>query len=137
MLRIFRVLLLALSCATLPAHATSLRIASGFDPQTMDPHALALLYHTRVSTQIYESLVWRDEQYRLEPGLALSWQAIDAKTWRFKLRPNVKFHDGTPFTADDAVFSIERILAPPSQRAFHLKGVIGANSIRHATWPAR
>ena len=133
MLRIFRVLLLALSCATLPAHATSLRIASGFDPQTMDPHALALLYHTHVSTQIYESLVWRDEQYRLEPGLALSWQAIDAKTWRFKLRPNVKFHDGTPFTADDAVFSIERILAPPSQRAFHLKGVIGAKKVDDLT----
>ena len=52
MLRIFRVLLLALSCATLPAHATSLRIASGFDPQTMDPHALALLYHTRVSSRV-------------------------------------------------------------------------------------
>jgi len=129
MLRIFRVLLVALSCAALPALATTLRIASGFDPQTMDPHALALLYNTRVVNQIYESLVWRDEQYRLEPGLALSWQAVDAKTWRFKLRPNVTFHDGTPFTADDAVFSIERLLAPPSQRSFQLKGVIGAKKI--------
>jgi peptide/nickel transport system substrate-binding protein len=115
------------------SHAVSLRIASGFDPQTMDPHALALLYHSRVVTQVYESLVWRDEQYRLEPGLALSWQPIDAKTWRFKLRPNVKFHDGTPFTADDAVFSIERILAAPSQRAFHLKGVTGAKKVDDLT----
>ena len=115
------------------SHAVSLRIASGFDPQTMDPHALALLYHSRVVTQVYESLVWRDEQYRLEPGLALSWQPIDAKTWRFKLRPNVKFHDGTPFTADDAVFSVERILAAPSQRAFQLKGVIGAKKVDDLT----
>ena len=42
------------------AHAQTVRIASGFDPQTMDPHGLALLYHTRVMTQVYESLVWRD-----------------------------------------------------------------------------
>src|SRR2546421_7622624 len=81
------------------ATAAPLRIASGFDPQTMDPHALALLYHTRIITQVYESLVGRDEQYDLEPALALSWQALDAKTWRFKLRPGVTFHDGSPFSA--------------------------------------
>jgi peptide/nickel transport system substrate-binding protein len=134
MTRWLRTILLCLACgAALPAPAATLRIASGFDPQTMDPHALALLYHTRVVTQIYECLVWRDEQYRLEPGLALSWQALDAKTWRFKLRPGVKFHDGTPFSADDAVFSIERILAPPSQRAFQLKGVTGAKKVDDLT----
>src|SRR6185369_13534952 len=68
-----------LVAAGVTAQAANLRVASGFDPQTLDPHALALLYHTRVHTQIYESLVYRDEQYRLEPGLALSWQALDAK----------------------------------------------------------
>jgi peptide/nickel transport system substrate-binding protein len=52
----------------------ALRVASAFDPQTMDPHALALLYHSRVAFQIYESLVGRDERFRLEPALALSWQ---------------------------------------------------------------
>src|SRR5438105_12146215 len=99
---------------SLPAsHAAPLRVASGFDPQTMDPHALALLYHSRVSTQVYESLVWRDRQFNLEPALALSWQALDTKTWRFKLRPGVTFHDGARFTADDAVFSIERAMAAP------------------------
>ncbi|HEX6703595.1 MAG TPA: ABC transporter substrate-binding protein [Albitalea sp.] len=122
-----RVLVLWLACGT--AGAAPLRIASAFDPQTMDPHGLALLYHTRVMTQVYESLVWRDEQYRLEPGLAVSWQAVDAKTWRFRLRPGVTFHDGSPFTADDAVFSIERALAAPSKRAFQLKGVIGAKKV--------
>ncbi len=115
------------------AHAVTLRIASAFDPQTMDPHALALLYHTRVSVQIYESLVNRDEQFRLESSLALSWQATGPTTWRFKLRPGVVFHDGTPFTADDAVFSIERVLAPPSQRAFQLKGVKSARKIDDLT----
>ncbi|CAG1015811.1 Heme-binding protein A [Burkholderiaceae bacterium] len=134
MLRALRALALSLLCsASFGVPAATLRIASGFDPQTMDPHALALLYHTRVITQIYESLVWRDEQYRIEPGLAVSWHAVNPTTWRFRLRPGVTFHDGSPFTADDAVFSIERVLAPPSQRAFHLQGVTSAKKIDDLT----
>lgn len=115
--------------AAAPAAAKTLRFASGFDPQTMDPHALALLYHSRVVTQIYESLVGRDRQFRLEPALALSWQSMDAKTWRFRLRPGVKFHDGTPLDADDVVFSIERAMAKNSQRSGQLRGVTGARKV--------
>ncbi|MFL6664766.1 MAG: ABC transporter substrate-binding protein [Rhizobacter sp.] len=110
-----------------------LRVASAFDPQTMDPHGLVLLYHSRVMTQVYESLVGRDAQYRIEPALAVSWQALDEKTWRFRLRPGVTFHDGTPFTAEDAVFSIERAMAAPSQRSFHLKGVVAAKKVDEHT----
>lgn len=130
MRRLLALLLLLLAGAP---HAASLRVASGFDPQTMDPHALALLYHTRVVTQVYEALVSRDEQFRIEPALATSWQALDARTWRFKLRPGVTFHDGTPFTADDVVFSIERVLAPPSQRSFQLQGVAAARKVDELT----
>ena len=107
----------------------ALRVASAFDPQTMDPHALALLYHSRVAFQVYESLVSRDERFRLEPALAQSWQAVAPTVWRFKLRPGVKFHDGSPFTADDAVFSLERAREAPSQRAFQLKGVSAIRKI--------
>ncbi len=116
-------------CFAAGTPAASLRIASAFDPQTMDPHALALLYHSRVAFQVYDSLLNRDEHYRLEPSLALSWQALNPTTWRLKLRPAVTFHDGTPFTAEDAVFSIERALAAPSQRSFQLKGVSGARKV--------
>jgi len=112
-----------------PAHAKTLRFASAFDPQSMDPHALALLYHSRVMTQIYESLVSRDREFRLEPALALSWQPVDPKTWRFRLRPGVRFHDGTPLGADDVVFSIERALSKTSQRASQLRGVTGARKV--------
>jgi len=112
-----------------PAQATSLRIATAFDPQTMDPHGLALLYHTRVVYQIYESLVSRDESFALEPALAVSWQMTTPTAWRFKLRPGVNFHDGSAFSADDAVFSIERAMAAPSQRAFQLKGVTSVKRI--------
>jgi len=124
-----RALLLAALLAGQAHAANTLRIASAFDPQTMDPHALALLYHSRVAWQVHDSLVNRDEKFQLEPALALSWQAVGPTTWRFKLRPGVTFHDGAPFTADDAVFSIERALAPPSQRSFQLKGVKGASRV--------
>jgi peptide/nickel transport system substrate-binding protein len=122
----------AVLCAALlapAAQAQTLRVATAFDPQTMDPHALALLYHTRIAFQIHESLVTRNEKFEIEPGLALSWQPAGPLAWRFKLRPGVVFHDGTPFTADDAVFSIERALGPTSQRAFQLKGVVAVRKL--------
>jgi peptide/nickel transport system substrate-binding protein len=121
---------LCIAAAGMPtAVAQTLRYASAFDPNSLDPHALALVYQTRIINQVYESLVNRDRDFRVEPALALSWQAVDPKTWRFKLRPNVKFHDGSPFTADDVVFSIERALAKTSQRTFQLRGVAGARKV--------
>ena len=120
---------LAASFCAAPVHAAALRIGSAFDPQSMDPHAVALLYHSRVVFQIYESLVGRDEKFKLEPALALSWEATTATTWRFKLRPGVSFHDGTPFTADDAVYSLERAMGTSSQRAFQLRGVVAVRKV--------
>jgi len=125
-------LLLTLLLA-LPAPARTLRLASAFDPQSMDPHALALLYQSRVIGQVYESLVNRDRDFRPEPSLATSWKMVDARTWRFALRSNVRFHDGTPLTADDVVFSIERALARTSLRAFQLRGVTGARKVDELT----
>jgi peptide/nickel transport system substrate-binding protein len=59
--------------------------------------------------QMYETLVNRSADGKLEPTLALSWKMTsDPSVWEFKLRPNVKFHDGTPFTAKDVVFSLNR-----------------------------
>lgn len=130
-------MLLAVAAATLqlplPSLAKTLRFASAFDPQSMDPHALALLYQSRVVSQIYDSLVNRDRDFRLEPALATSWKMVDARTWRFALRPDVRFHDGTPMSADDVVFSIERALAKTSQRAFQLRGVTGARKVDELT----
>ena len=82
------------------AQAATLRIASAFDPQTMDPHAVSLLYHSRVVHQIHEPLVNRDASYALAPSLALSWAMTGSTSWRFKLRPGVKFHDGADFSAE-------------------------------------
>ena len=65
------------ACAFLvaPCCAKTLRFASAFDPNSLDPHSLALLYQSRVVTQIYEGLVNRDQNFKLEPSLAVSWQA--------------------------------------------------------------
>jgi peptide/nickel transport system substrate-binding protein len=126
-------LLGGLAAVSLAAPAATLRIASAFDPQTMDPHALALLYHSRVAYQIYDSLVTRDEQFKLEPALAESWQMVNPTTWRFQLRRGVKFHDGSPFTVDDAIFSIERTQGPTSQRSFALRGLSAVKKVDEQT----
>ena len=127
------VALITLPLVALPLAAATLRFASGFDPQSLDPHALALQYQTRVASQIYESLVFRDRNFAIEPALAVSWQKLEPKRWRFKLRPGVKFHDGAPFTADDVAFSIERALHKNSQRAFQLRGVMEARKVDDMT----
>lgn len=115
------------------AQGKTLRFASAFDPQTMDPHALALLYQSRVVTQVYEGLVNRGRDFKLEPSLATSWEMVNPTTWRFKLRQGVKFHDGAPFTADDAVFSIERALDKASQRKNQMLGITGVRKLDAAT----
>jgi peptide/nickel transport system substrate-binding protein len=122
---------LALSPA---ASAKLLRHASQVDPGTMDPHAIATLYNNRVLSQIYEPLVSRDENFKPEPRLALSWVPLDGgKGWRFKLRPGVKFHDGTPFTADDVVFNVKRALDPISAMKSTLPNVTAAKKVDDLT----
>jgi peptide/nickel transport system substrate-binding protein len=137
MQRLLKALSLAMALVVMAggafAQPRTLRFASAFDPQTMDPHALALLYQTRVVAQIYEGLVNRDKAFKLEPSLATSWQMIEPTTWRFKLRAGVKFHDGSPFSADDAVFSIERALDAASQRKNQMLGISGARKIDDLT----
>ena len=92
----------------LPSQAQTLRWASQGDAQTMDPHSQNESLTNSINGQVYELLVSRDKKLMLQPTLATEWQQLSPTQWRFKLRPNVKFHDGTPFTADDVVFSVKR-----------------------------
>lgn len=120
----------ALCAASLAlAEGRILRYASAFDPATMDPHAIASTYNTRVLIHIFDALTGRDENWALEGRLATSWTAVEPKVWRFKLRPGVKFHDGTPFNADDVVFNIERGLLPTSAIKNALPNVTGARKV--------
>ncbi len=110
-------LLLATTLAfvLLDAGATTLRWANRGDMQTTDPHSQNEGLTNNINSLIYEFLVQRDKQLGLIPSLAESWTQVNPTTWRFKLRPGVRFHDGTPFTADDVVFSYERARADTSQ----------------------
>src|SRR5205814_4277366 len=76
-------------------------------PNSVLREAIILGYH------VYDHLAVRDvKTRRVVPNLALSWKALDDTTWEVKLRPNVKFHDGSPFTARDVKASFERVADP-------------------------
>jgi peptide/nickel transport system substrate-binding protein len=103
----------------LPALVTAqtLRWASQGDLQTMDPYSQNEGLTNMMNGQVYEFLVARDRSLSIVPQLATEWRQDGPLKWTFKLRPNVKFHDGTPFTADDVAFSVERARQPTSQIA--------------------
>jgi peptide/nickel transport system substrate-binding protein len=122
-----------LAAASFPSPAKTLRFATQNDATTLDPHAANLLPNARITQNVYEGLVARDANFNIVPSLALSWSQPDTKTWRFKLRPGVTFHDGTAFTADDVVFSVERSLHPLSQLKFTLQGVQSARRVDDLT----
>ena len=107
------------------ATAQELRLGVAAEPTSMDPHFHNLTPNNSMLSHIFEYLVDQDERQRLQPGLAESWKAIDDTTWEFRLRRNVKFHDGTPFTADDVLFSFERapnVEGSPSSFGIYAKG---------------
>ncbi len=95
--------------AATPAGAQTVAVGLSADITSADPHYHLVTSNQNVSDHIFNRLIERNDQLRMLPGLALSWRAVDDTTWEFKLRPNVTFHDGSPFTADDVVFSIERV----------------------------
>jgi peptide/nickel transport system substrate-binding protein len=98
-----------------PAGAETVRWARASDPATLDPHAVNLNTNVTLLHQVYEPLVLRAADGKLQAGLATSWKVTaDPTVWEFKLRPGVKFHDGAAFTADDVVFTFERAKAPTS-----------------------
>ena len=107
MKRSLSVLCFAALVSTL-ASAQTLRWASQGDAQTMDPYSQNELLTNAMNGQVYETLVNRGKGMLLEPVLATEWKQTSPTQWRFKLRAGVKFHDGSAFSADDVVFSVQR-----------------------------
>ena len=108
-----------------PASADNLTIALASEPTSMDPHYHNLTPNNSMALHIFDTLILTNEKQQQYPGLATSWKTIDDTTWEFKLRKGVKFHDGSPFTADDVIFTFERAVnVPNSPSSFgtHLKG---------------
>ena len=101
-------LFVALSAVGVVASAQTVRIANQGDALSMDPHSLNESLQLSVTGNVYEPLVGRNKDLSLTPMLATSWKQTSPTVWRFELRKGVQFHDGTPFTADDVVFSLAR-----------------------------
>jgi len=98
-------------------------LATKFD--TLDPTVTTFSVVGKIGYHVFDPLVWQPSAGKFEPGLAESWQiAADAKTYTFKLRKDVKFHDGTPFNAQAVKFTFDRIADPAtkSQLAISLLG---------------
>ena len=95
--------------AATPAAAEDLTIALASEPTSIDPHFHNLGPNNQVNRHIFDRLINQGPNQELLPGLAESWSVTDDPTvWEFRLRRGVTFHDGSPFTADDVAFTIER-----------------------------
>lgn len=101
-----------LAAGTAHAQGKVFRWSSQGDVTSLDPHSNNEGVNNHINNMVYEYLVRRDKDdfNKFVPGLAVSWTNPAPNTWIFKLRQGVKFHDGTPFTADDVVFSFDRAL---------------------------
>ena len=101
--------LLALLLSTGAAPAQTVTLAQGVDPESLDPATDTLITSVSVMMNIYDSLVWRDGDGNLIPGLAESWEFPSETQMVLQLREGVTFHNGEPFDADDVVFSYNRL----------------------------
>ena len=102
-----------------------LTIGLASEPSSIDPHFHNLGPNNAVARVMFDRLIMPDDKQQLRPGLAVSWKPIDDTTWEFKLRQGVTFHDGSPFTADDVVFTFQRapnVEGSPSSFGTYLKG---------------
>jgi len=116
-------IVLALIAGTAPVNYAQGRpviIATSGDAETMDPMLTAISTTGSVQRHMLEPLVDNSPDGKLVPWLATSWRAIDNLTWEFKLRPNVRFHNGEPFNAEVAKFNLERARDHPKslQKAY-------------------
>ena len=113
------------------ANAAELTIGTHTEP-SIDPHFLYVNPNMAYSDHIFGTLAKDDGDGKLIPDLAVSWTPLDDTTWEIKLRQGVKFHDGTSFTAEDVVFSFERIPNVPNNPAPYtgtLKTIAGVDVV--------
>ena len=106
--------LTAALAAVAPAAAQELRIAVAADVTSIDPHFFNLFPNNNIAEHIFDKLVQMDADSRMIPGLATSWKTIDPTTWEFKLRKGAKFTDGSELTAEDVVYTLDRVPQVPN-----------------------
>ncbi|MBE9606636.1 ABC transporter substrate-binding protein [Acetobacteraceae bacterium H6797] len=115
-----------------PATGKVLNLAVAAPPTSLDPHYHTLSPNNMVAQHLFDTLVSRDAKAQLVPALAESWKMIDDSTWEFKLRQGVKFSNGKDFTADDVVYTIERIpnvINSPGSFAIYTKAITASEVV--------
>ncbi|MGG5823034.1 ABC transporter substrate-binding protein [Falsiroseomonas sp. HW251] len=128
-----RTLLAAALLASTAANAQTFRWANDGDVNSMDPYARQETFLLSFMANVYEPLVRRNRELKVEPALAARWEQTAPTVWRFHLRDNVRFSDGTPFTADDVVFSIIRARSQGSNVAGTLASIKEARKVDDRT----
>jgi len=111
----FFAVLIILASAFAPAHAATFRHAFQGDLKSLDPYTLNETFALAMLGNVYEGLTRRDADLKIVPGLATGWEMLEPTRWRFHLRRGVKFAGGEDFTADDVLFSLDRVHQPESQ----------------------
>lgn len=91
-----------------PLAAQELKVGLKTEPSSLDPLYHALTPNLQIAFHIHDGLTMADAEGKLYPGLAVSWSPVGDTMWEFKLRPNVKFSDGSPFTAEDLIYTYQR-----------------------------
>ena len=126
-MNIFKKIIALLVICIVPsiAHSKTLKIGVAGEPSSIDPHYHNVGPNNMFATNIFSMLVGQDENQQTIPDLATSWKPINDTTWEFKLRNDVKWHDGSKFTADDVIFTATRapnVPKSPASFGIYLKG---------------
>jgi peptide/nickel transport system substrate-binding protein len=138
-LKTYRTALVALAANAVlatGASAADLTIGVRSGAESMDPHFSAVGINVSAMKNVYETLTARDNNLQLAPGLAESWELVDDLTWRFTLRPGVKFHDGSDLDAADVVQSVNRIplaAGPDGGLVTYTRRIVKATAIDNLT----
>ena len=123
---------LALSAGAL--HAKTFKWTSASDIPTWDIHSQNNALANGVHASVYESLVYYNSRsFKPEPMLASGWTQVSPTQLRITLRSGVKFHDGSPFSADDVVFSLERAMSKTSNFTVYTQGITKVVKVNDTT----
>src|SRR3954468_9764229 len=116
--------------ASLAAPAQELTLGTKLELNTLDPHFFAAFPTNSSMAYFFDKLVEYDEKLNIRPALATRWKTLDDRTWEFTLRPGVKLHDGTPFTAEDVIFTIDRVPNVPNSPNSFAQFTRGIESVK-------
>ena len=127
-----------LACSVIPTLAAAgppgtFRWASEGDAVSMDPYTRDEIQQLSLTGNIYEPLVQRGPDLDLAPALARSWEQLEPTRWRFHLRPDVRWQDGSKFTADDVLFSLARVQNEASLLKAAMAAVVAAERVDELT----